>query len=295
MLTTDLMKKVRQIEIGTRHLVTESFAGEYRSVFKGQGMEFDDVRPYSPGDDIRLIDWNVTARMGSLFIRRYREERELTVMLAVDASGSSDFGTVNRYKRELAAELGAVLSFAATQNNDNVGLLIFTDRIEMMMPPRKGKRHILRLIRDLLAFVPQSRGTDIRLAFNTINRIIKRHSVVFVISDFLADPEIYRSSLSITSQRHDVIAIDVSDPMERVIPKVGLMALKDAETDEVSWIDTDSRRWRDDFTGRVESMDNLKSRTFESLGVDYVKVSTDKDYVSDLTAFFRKRSKRRPR
>ncbi|MCH7624498.1 MAG: DUF58 domain-containing protein [Chloroflexi bacterium] len=295
MLTTDLMKKVRQIEIGTRHLVTESFAGEYRSVFKGQGMEFDDVRPYSPGDDIRLIDWNVTARMGSLFIRRYREERELTVMLAVDASGSSDFGTVNRYKRELAAELGAVLSFAATQNNDNVGLLIFTDQIEMMMPPRKGKRHILRLIRDLLAFVPQSRGTDIRLAFNTINRIIKRHSVVFVISDFLADPEIYRSSLSITSQRHDVIAIDVSDPMERVIPKVGLMALKDAETDEVSWIDTDSRRWRDDFTGRVESMDNLKSRTFESLGVDYVKVSTDKDYVSDLTAFFRKRSKRRPR
>ncbi|MCH7652315.1 MAG: DUF58 domain-containing protein [Chloroflexi bacterium] len=295
MLTTDLMKKVRQIEIGTRHLVTESFAGEYRSVFKGQGMEFDDVRPYSPGDDIRLIDWNVTARMGSLFIRRYREERELTVMLAVDASGSSDFGTVNRYKRELAAELGAVLSFAATQNNDNVGLLIFTDRIEMMMPPRKGKRHILRLIRDLLAFVPQSRGTDLRLAFNTINRIIKRHSVVFVISDFLADPEIYRSSLSITSQRHDVIAIDVSDPMERVIPKVGLMALKDAETDEVSWIDTDSRRWRDDFTGRVESMDNLKSRTFESLGVDYVKVSTDKDYVSDLTAFFRKRSKRRPR
>ena len=295
MLTADLMKKVRQIEIGTRHLVTESFAGEYRSVFKGQGMEFDDVRPYSPGDDIRLIDWNVTARMGSLFIRRYREERELTVMLAVDASGSSDFGTVNRYKRELAAELGAVLSFAATQNNDNVGLLIFTDQIEMMMPPRKGKRHILRLIRDLLAFVPQSRGTDIRLAFNTINRIIKRHSVVFVISDFLADPEIYRSSLSITSQRHDVIAIDVSDPMERVIPEVGLMALKDAETDEVSWIDTDSRRWRDDFTGRVESMDNLKSRTFESLGVDYVKVSTDKDYVSDLTAFFRKRSKRRPR
>ena len=295
MLTADLMKKVRQIEIGTRHLVTESFAGEYHSVFKGQGMEFDDVRPYSPGDDIRMIDWNVTARMGSLFIRRYKEERELTVMLAVDASGSSDFGTVNRYKRELAAELGAVLSFAATQNNDNVGLLIFTDQIEMMMPPRKGRRHVLRLIRDLLAFVPQSRGTDIRLAFNTINRIIKRHSVVFVISDFLADPEIYRSSLSITSQRHDVIAIDVSDPLEREIPKVGLMALKDAETDEVSWVDTDSRRWRDDFTRRVESMDNLKSRTFESLGVDYVKVSTDKDYVSDLTAFFRKRSKRRPR
>ena len=295
MLTADLMKKVRQIEIGTRHLVTESFAGEYHSVFKGQGMEFDDVRPYSPGDDIRMIDWNVTARMGSLFIRRYKEERELTVMLAVDASGSSDFGTVDRYKRELAAELGAVLSFAATQNNDNVGLLIFTDQIEMMMPPRKGRRHVLRLIRDLLAFVPQSRGTDIRLAFNTINRIIKRHSVVFVISDFLADPEIYRSSLSITSQRHDVIAIDVSDPLEREIPKVGLMALKDAETDEVSWVDTDSRRWRNDFAGRVESMDNLKSRTFESLGVDYVKVSTDKDYVSDLTAFFRKRSKRRPR
>ena len=295
MLTADLMKKVRQIEIGTRHLVTESFAGEYHSVFKGQGMEFDDVRPYSPGDDIRMIDWNVTARMGSLFIRRYKEERELTVMLAVDASGSSDFGTVDRYKRELAAELGAVLSFAATQNNDNVGLLIFTDQIEMMMPPRKGRRHVLRLIRDLLAFVPRSRGTDIRLAFNTINRIIKRHSVVFVISDFLADPEIYRSSLSITSQRHDVIAIDVSDPLEREIPKVGLMALKDAETDEVSWVDTDSRRWRDDFTKRVENMERLKGRTFESLGVDYVKVSTDKDYVSDLTAFFRKRSKRRPR
>ena len=292
MLTAELMKKVRQIEIGTRHLVTESFAGEYHSVFKGQGMEFDDVRPYIPGDDVRLIDWNVTARMGSPFIRRYKEERELTVMLAVDASGSSNFGTVNRYKRELAAELGAVLSFAATQNNDNVGLLIFTDQIEMMMPPRKGRRHILRLIRDLLVFVPQSRGTDIRLAFNAINRIVKRNSVVFVISDFLADPEIYRSALSITGQRHDVIAIDVSDPLERVMPKVGLMALRDAETDEISWIDTDSRRWRDDFARRVESMDRSKSRTFESLGVDYVKVSTDKDYVSDLTAFFRKRSKR---
>lgn len=295
MLTAELMKKVRQIEIGTRHLVTESFAGEYHSVFKGQGMEFDDVRPYTPGDDIRMIDWNVTARMGSLFIRRYREERELTVMLAVDASGSADFGTVNRYKRELAAELGAVLSFAATLNNDNVGLLIFTDQIETMIPPRKGRRHILRLIRDLLVFVPQSRGTDMRLAFNAINRVVKRHSVVFVISDFLADPESYRSALSITSQRHDVVAIDVSDPLERVIPKVGLMALTDAETDEVSWVDTDSRRWRDNFARRVESMEMLKSRAFENLGVDYVKVSTDKDYVSDLTAFFRKRSKRMPR
>ncbi|MCA9971588.1 MAG: DUF58 domain-containing protein, partial [Anaerolineales bacterium] len=244
MLTSELYRKIRQIEIHTRHLVNASFAGEYQAVFKGRGMEFDEVRPYTPGDDVRGIDWNVTARSGTPYVKRYVEERELTVMLAWDASASGDFGSVNRFKRELAAELTAVLAFAATTNNDKVGLLIFTDRIERFIPPRKGRRHVLRLIRELLAFAPQGRGTDIRLALETLNHALKRRSILFLVSDFLADPAGYAGILGVTNRRHDVVAVDLTDPLEQEVADVGLLALEDAETGELTWVDTGSRAWQ---------------------------------------------------
>ena len=292
MLTNELIKKIRQIEISTRHLVAESFAGDYRSVFKGQGMEFEELRAYNPGDEIRTIDWNVTARMGSPYVRRYLEERELTVMLVVDASASADFGTVERFKRDLAAELAAVLSFAATTNNDRVGLLMFTDRIELVIPPRKGRRHVLRLIRDMLVFEPQGRGTDIKLALDTINLILKRKSTIFLISDFLIDPETYRRPLSVTNRRHDVIAIDMDDPLEREIADVGLMALEDAETGEICWVDTSSQEWRDSFAEGVRRLNASKNQVFASYNVDRIHVTTDQDYVAGLTAFFKRRARR---
>ena len=261
MVPAEIFRKVRQIEISTRRLVNDTLAGEYQSVFKGQGMEFREVRQYSPGDEVRSIDWNVTARMSEPYVRRYHEERELSVMLVVDASGSADFGSVRQFKRELAAELAAVLSFAATTNNDRVGLLIFTDRIELLIPPRKGRRHVLRLIRDMLVFEPQGRGTDIKLALDTVNLVLRRHSVVFLVSDFLADPEQYRQALAVTNRRHDVVAMDLHDPMERDIPDVGLLVLEDAETGALRQVDTSSRRWRNEFEAgvrRIRSRQELR-------------------------------------
>ena len=292
MLTPELLRKIRQIEISTRHLVQDTFAGDYHSIFKGQGMEFDEVRLYSPGDEVRRIDWNVTARMGTPYVRRYHEERELTVMLVVDASGSGDFGSSGQFKRDLAAELTAVLSFAATNNNDRVGLLIFTDRTELLIPPRKGRRHVLRLIREMLVFRPQGRGTDIRLALDTINLVLKRKGIVFLVSDFLLDTETYRRSLAATNQRHDVVAVDLGDPLERRIPSVGLVALEDAETGILSWVDTSSRRWREAFSASVDGHEEAKKQLFAGLSVDRVQVMTDRDYVAGLSAFFKARSRR---
>lgn len=292
MLTTELIRKIRQIEIRTRHLVNDSFAGEYHSVFKGRGMEFDEVRPYAPGDEIRDIDWNVTARLGDPYIKRYIEERELTVMLVVDASGSGDFGSVGRFKRELAAELTAVLAFAATTNNDKVGLLIFTDQIELFIPPRKGRKHVLRIIRELLAFRPQGNGTDIKLALDTINRVLKRRGIVFLISDFLADPESYRRSLAVSNRRHDVIAIELHDPLEAEIPDVGLIALEDAETGEMAWIDSGHHEWRERFRSQVRRFVEARRDLFNQVSVDRIHVTTAEDYVSALTGFFDKRARR---
>ena len=292
MLTTELIRKIRHIEISTRHLVAESFAGEYHSVFKGQGIEFEDVREYYAGDDIRAIDWNVTARMGSPYVRRYLEEREATVLLAMDASASGDFGSVGRFKRELAAELAAVLSFAATTNNDKVGLFIFTDRSELFIPPRKGRRHVLRLIRDVLVFKPEGRGTDIGQSLDTVNLLLKRPSVVFLISDFLAEPESFRRPLSLTNRRHDVIAIDLHDPLEREVPDVGLLLLEDAETDSLTWVDTSSNAWRDSFKREVAQLEAAKNQVFVDSNVDRIRVTTDRDYVAELNAFFKKRSRR---
>ena len=294
-LTEELAEKIKRIEITARHLVTDSLAGEYHSVFKGMGMEFDEMRPYSLGDDVRRIDWNVTARMNTPYIRKYQEERELTVFLAVDASGSSDFGTTGQFKRELAAELAAVLSFAATTNNDKVGLLIFTDKPELIVPPRKGKRHVLRMVRDLLVFTPEGSGTSIESALDTINRVVKRRSIIFLISDFLVEPESFRSSLAATNRRHDIIALDLHDPMEHQIPDVGLMVLEDAETGELEWVDTSNKAWREAFEARTLDLEQQKRRLLSSLAIDHIQISTDKDYVVELNEFFARRSRRRAR
>ena len=292
MVPAEIFRKVRQIEISTSRLVTDMLAGEYHSVFKGQGMEFHEVRPYSPGDEVRSIDWNVTARMGDPYVRRYHEERELSVMLVVDVSGSADFGSVRRFKRDLATELAAVLSFAATTNNDRVGLLIFTDRIELLIPPRKGRRHVLRLIRDMLVFEPEGKGTDIKLALDTVNLVLQRHSIIFLVSDFLVDPEEYKQAMAVTNRRHDVVAIDLHDPMEREIPDVGLLVLEDAETGNLQQVDTSSRGWRNRFAADVRQFQAAKSQVFSNSKVDRVSVTTDRDYVAGLTTFFKRRSRR---
>jgi len=286
------MTQIRRIEIRTRRLVNDSFAGDYQSIFKGRGMAFDEVRPYTPGDEIRTIDWNVTARTGEAYVKRYTEERELTVMLMVDMSASGDFGSVNRFKRELAAELTAVLAFAATTNNDKVGMLIFTDQVELFIPPRKGRRHVLRLIRELLAFEPQSRGTDIKLALDTINQIIKRRSILFLISDFLEEPADYRQTLAMTNRRHDIIAVDLSDPLERDIANVGLLTLEDAETGELTWVDTSDKKWQQAFHQRVGKLEEEKRQAFIRSSVDRINIGTDMDYINPLTGFFQQRAKR---
>jgi len=292
MLTPELMQKIRRIEIRTRKLVNDSFAGDYHSIFKGRGMEFDEVRPYQIGDEIRNIDWNVTARTGEPYIKRYVEERELTVMLVVDASASENFGSVERFKREIAAELTAVLSFAATTNNDRVGLLIFTDQIELFIPPRKGRKHVLRLIRELLAFAPQRKGTDIKMALDKVNQILKRRSIIFLVSDFMADPESYRRALSVTNRRHDLIAVDLNDPLDSDIANVGLMAVEDPESGAIEWIDTGNDKWQEAFRARMEALEKEKTRVFRQASVDRIDIDTDVEYTIPLTRFFQDRSKR---
>ena len=292
MLTNELIARVRRIEITTRQLVEDGLAGEYHSVFKGRGMEFDEVRQYIPGDDVRTIDWNVTARTGEPYVKSYVEERELTVMLAVDVSGSGDFGTRNWFKRELAVELAAVMSIAATTNNDKVGLLLFTDRVEMLVPPMKGRSHVLRMLRDLLAYEPVGTGTDIRLALDTIYVLLKRRSIVFLVSDFLADPGAYRQAMLVTNRRHDVVAFDISDPMEREIADVGIIALEDAESGHRRWVDTGDRQWRRDFSERVARLDAEKSGVFAAAGVDHVRVGTERDYLAEVGGFFKNRLQR---
>ena len=292
MLTDDLIARIRRIEITTRKLVNDSFAGEYQSVFKGRGMEFDEVRQYHPGDDVRSIDWNVTARTGEPHVKSYIEERELTVMLAVDVSRSGDFGTRNRFKRELAVELAAVMSFAATTNNDRVGLLLFTDRVESLVPPRKGRSHVLRMVRDLLVFQPAGSGTDISLALDTVHQMLKRRSIVFLVSDFLADPESYRQAMLVTNRRHDVVAFDLSDPMEHEIADVGIMSLEDAESGETLSVDTGSSEWRREFLERVARVEEGKNDVFIAAGVDRVRVTTARDYVPEVGAFFKNRLRR---
>jgi uncharacterized protein (DUF58 family) len=293
MLTSDLIQKIRRIEIRTRHLVNDSFAGEYHAIFKGRGMEFDEVRAYMPGDEVRTIDWNVTARMGEPFVKRYVEERELTVMLAVDASASGLFGTAERFKRELAAEIGAVLAFSAITNNDKVGLITFTDQVELHIMPRKGRRHVLRLIRDLLAFEPEGHGTDIPLALDRLNHTLKRRAIIFLISDFLQPhTQAYERALLVTNRRHDLVAVTVTDPRENTWPDVGLVALQDAETGQRLWVDSGSRAWRAAFAQQAAARREARDAAFIRAQVDHIDVQAGEDYVDPLLAFFKARAQR---
>lgn len=292
MLTAETLRKIRQIELRTRRLVETSFAGAYHSVFKGRGIVFDEVRPYTPGDDVRDIDWNVTARMGEPFIKRYREDRELTVMLVLDTSASIMFGTVGRQKRDMAAELGAVLAFSAISNNDKVGMLLFSDKIEAFIPPRKGRKHVLRLISDLLAAQPAQRGTDISLALKTVNRVLGNKAIVFFISDFLADVDTYARDLLVLGRKHDLITVVANDPLEEAFPGVGLVRVQDAETGTVQLYDTGSSGWARRFTQRAAGLHAARDKALQDARADRINLSVDSDYVRALTIFFRRRAQK---
>jgi uncharacterized protein (DUF58 family) len=290
MLPKEIIKKIRRIQITTNRMVSDVFAGEYQSVFKGRGMEFDEVREYQPGDEVRDIDWNVTARYGRPFIKKFVEEREQTVMLLVDASGSSRFGSRDRFKSELAAELCAVLAFSAIRNKDKVGLIIFTDRIEKFVPPAKGSRHVLRVIREVLYFQPEGEGTDITLALEYLNRVTRRRSIAFLVSDFESDG--YEKALTIANKRHDMIAVMVKDPREIELPPVGLINLRDAETGEEYLVDTSDSNLRREYREEAEREEDETIKLFRSGGVDFIRVSTDQPYVPELMRFFKRRERK---
>ncbi len=291
MLTREQLRAVRKIQIRTSHMVSDLFAGQYHSVFKGRGMEFAEVRLYQPGDEVRTIDWNVTARTGTPHVKRFAEERELTVMLLVDASGSTRFGSVRQFKQELAAEIAALLAFSAIRNNDKVGLLIFTDRIELAVPPKKGTRHVLRVIREILNHVPQGRGTDVPLALDHLAKVVPRRCVAFLLSDLLAAD--LRRPLRVANRRHDLIAVVLEDPREAELADVGLLALEDPESGETAVIDTGDARLRAAFAQRQAAARAERDRFLRSLAVDAVTVRTDQPYATALLRFFRARERRR--
>jgi uncharacterized protein (DUF58 family) len=289
----EILRQVKLIELRTRGLVNSVFTGEYRSVFKGQGMEFSEVREYQPGDEVRSIDWNVTARMRRPFVKRYIEERELTVMLVVDLSGSERFGTVKRFKSELASELAAVLAMSAVRNNDRVGVLLFTDRIEHVIPPRKGRRHVLRIIRDILAFEPVGKGTDMVRAIDYVARMLNEHAIVFIVSDFLEDD--ISHPLKLLAQRHDVVAVTVEDPSERDLPNIGIARLVDPETGDTVELDTSSPNVRRAYSERVLAEREERKHLLRRLAIDEVAVRTEGGAVEPLLRFFRTRETRRRR
>jgi uncharacterized protein (DUF58 family) len=291
MIPEDLIKRIRQIQIYCSRAVNASFAGQYESVFKGRGMQFDEVREYTPGDDIRTIDWNVTARMGRPFIKRFVEERELTVLFAVDLSASGAFGTVNKVKNDLAAEFCSLVALAAVKNNDKVGLLIFTDCIESFMPPKKGSRYIHLLTDKLLDFKMPHRKTNIPLALDYIARVLRRRATVFVVSDFIETG--FKKSLSLLNKRHDVVAVPVRDRVEIAMPSVGLIEVQDAETGEIMLVDTSSRRFRSQYDDSSSRRFEELKRTLRSSNVDFIPIATDKPYINDLIQFFHMRHRRR--
>lgn len=290
MISKDLLKKIKQIQIHTRRLVNEAFVGEYHSVFKGRGMEFDEVREYQPGDEIRTIDWNVTARTGRPFIKRYVEERELTVMLLVDVSASGNFGSVKRLKNEVATEICALLALSAIKNNDKVGMIMFTDKIEKFIPPKKGPKHVLRVIRELLCSQPTGKGTNIPVALEYLDKVTHRRTISFVVSDFIARD--YAHALRIANKRHDIIAITMIDPREQELPNVGFIELKDAESGETLLLDTANPSARKDFSALANRQRQELSRLFRSMGVDEIVINTDRHHVEPIIRFFRMREKR---
>lgn len=313
MIPREILKKIRQIELRTNRLVTETLGGQYHSVFKGQGMDFEEVREYQPGDEVRAIDWNVTARMNHPFIKKFVEERELTVMLLVDLSGSGLFGSGEQSKRELAAEIASVLAFSAIRNNDKVGLILFTDEVEKFVPPRKGRRHVLRVIREILFYEPKRHGTDLNVALEFLNRVTNHRVVAVILSDFL---EPHRSSQSTrpsmasptmtpnlaqaaftalrqTHRRHDVVAVHIADRYELQLPALGRLVLKDAETGEVIEINTNDARKRDRFAQRQAEAQAELARLFRSIRIDSIQLRTDQPYGAALGRFFETREKRR--
>jgi len=286
----EILKKIRRLELRTRRLVNAGFAGQYHSVFKGRGMNFEEVREYAPGDEIRSIDWNVTARMNAPYVKKFTEERELTVMLVVDVSASGTFGSVELSKRELAAEVASILAFSAINNNDKVGLLLFSDDVELYIPPKKGRLHTLRLIREMLYFQPKGRGTNLAGALDYLNRVINRRAVLFLISDFIA-PD-FSKALTVSSRRHDVVAMPVSDPGESAMPDVGIITLEDAETGQQIDINTGSKGVRRGLADLNDLRRKSAERLFRSRRVDIVPLSTTEDYLLPLRAFFEQRERR---
>jgi uncharacterized protein (DUF58 family) len=291
MISKEILKKVRHIQIYTRHIVNDFMAGRYESVFKGRGIEFHEVREYAPGDDVRTIDWNVTARAGRPYIKLFSEERQLTVMLVVDMSSSGNFASVNRFKRELSAELSAVMALSAMNNNDQVGLILHTDRVEKFIPPKKGRHHLLRVIRELLAFEPENKGTDISSALEFLNRVTNRKAIVFMISDFIAAG--YDKQLKITSKRHDVVAIEITDPRERDLPRVGMVHLEDAETGRRVFVDTSNKKLRESYRRQFDHRRTSLVKSLATMGVDLISVNTAKPYIQPIIRFFKMRARRR--
>lgn len=286
MTTAEILKKVRRIEIKTKGLSNHIFAGEYHSTFKGRGMSFSEVREYIPGDDVKFIDWNVTARFSHPYVKVFEEERELIVMLLVDISSSSLFGTQMRTKRELITELGAVLSFSATTNNDKVGVIFFSDKVEKYIPPKKGKGHILRIIRELIALEPDHKGdTNVGVALEFLNNVIKKKTITFLLSDFVSKP--YEQPLQLAARRHDLIGIHIYDKHDKELPKAGLVQVSDAETGQAMWIDTDDKAVRNQYGAAFEAKNKYCNQAFRKSGASLLNVRTDEDYVKVLQGYFK--------
>ena len=292
MTPSEIIKKVRRLEIRTRHLVTDSVTGAYHSSFKGRGMDFEEVREYAIGDDVRTIDWNVSAKMDKPFVKVFREERELTLMLLIDLSASGIFGSVEQSKRERAAEIASVLAFSASQNNDKVGLILYTEEVEHYIPPKKGRRHILRLIRDILFFKPQGRGTAHKVALDYLNRVQRRKAVVFHISDFLDTSDELFQSLAVVNQRHDLISISLSDPRESKLPNVGLITLEDAETGEIVEVDTGNASVRQRYHMNANARRDLFAKSMRQKGLDWIETNTEEAYMPALRKLFARRASR---
>ncbi len=301
MIPREILKKIRQIELRTNRIVTETLAGQYHSVFKGQGMNFDEVREYQPGDDVRAIDWNVTARMNHPFIKKFVEERELTLMLVVDVSGSGLFGSRDQSKRELAAEIASVLAFSAIRNNDKVGLILFSDEVEKFIPPRKGRGHVLRVIREVLFFEPKRRGTDMKAALDFLMRVQSHKAITVVLSDFLNQksggvlPKDLQTSLRMTNRKHDVVAVQITDPHEMELPALGRLILEDAETGEILEVNTSRASSRDAFALRQQKQIGELAKQFRSSGINSIQLRTNESYSATLGRFFETREKRRLR
>jgi len=294
METSELLKKVRKIEIKTRGLSSQIFSGEYHSAFKGRGMAFSEVREYQPGDDIRSIDWNVTARLNHPYVKVFEEERELTVMLLVDISASGDFGTRQQFKKELITELCAVLSFSAIQNNDKIGVIFFTDQIEKFIPPKKGKSHILRIIRELIEFEPEHHKTNMGEALRYFTNVIKKRSIAFLISDFMDfnREKTFEDALKIAAKKHDVVGLKIYDERETMLPEIGLITIRDAETGRMRWIDTSGKKARNDYHAWWNAREKYLSELFVRSGVQRVNLRTDQNYVQPLMNFFKSRGRK---